>query len=862
MSAMARSRARAPAVLPRRWAGIIIALAFAAMTGSAAPAHAQAGCPSNDFDQDYDCPVGPVYVIPSWGNVPWLKPEYYETIQTGDLDGDGVDELIGRDVGGVHVFMYNATLGTWRPVLTLDGADELVLGDLSDLMGWHAPQYYKTIKLVRLASSGPMSLVARAADGLIVYRFTRGPDTSFGFPTGSWGQPIIGGPFADTSNWNQPPYYETLRYGTIDATGATAVIGWGADGLYTSKWNGSQWTDPEVSKDFGDAKGYDPAELTSLRLAQIDATTTNKLLFMNADGLAAYRFVSGAGWQPMASDANGVFTQACEVLVECAYTLQTATLDTSGIPVVLAHSTGCKSGLVGAKLNAAGTTWERTFAVGPFTECGPDSFFEEWNWRTIQAADIDGDGIAEVIGRGPRGILAYGYKAGNWSKIVVNTPALSDGVWASDQSYWGAIRTAKIDGSKSALLARGSAGIRTWLYDGSTFARPTPYGFPALDTVSYRVVNDVLKLPRGVRAAYTDGTTSSVLGGYIGDLENLCVGPPKSLNPPQYAVCNPPAAPLGPKAHATDPTAAFTFTVNQLLRELTYIVAANGHFDVVRGIQSTLFSQEGVEFPSIEANLLLAEAKNASVTSNYLTLFANVLKFLGSLVGLPSLTFTGNAIAVGLSVNPLFMNSGTAKLQQEYADIAQTISNLQQQNQVTTDASKVYVAGDYGLLATVGPLVTSGIWSRLDQNGYLSGARYTFTLWVMQQLLPTVWENFQVTGCDTPTIGSLVCTPPPNGSNMSFYSDRGVDFTGILPIQDPCVDAEGNTECSWNPLPANLQTFVFGPITPECTYAPGTARAWVYPAPGSNGCSLGAAQDIFASRNGWSFTNNVLNLVQ
>ena len=45
-------------------------------------------------------------------------------------------------------------------------------------------------------------------------------------------------------------------------------------------------------------------------------------------------------------------------------------------------------------------------------------------------------------------------------------------------------------------------------------------------------------------------------------------------------------------------------------------------------------------------------------------------------------------------------------------------------------------------------------------------------------------------------------------------------------------------------------------------YAPGTGRAWVYPAPGTNGCALGAGPDIFASRNGWSFTNDVLNLTQ
>jgi hypothetical protein len=57
-----------------------------------------------------------------------------------------------------------------------------------------------------------------------------------------------------------------------------------------------------------------------------------------------------------------------------------------------------------------------------------------------------------------------------------------------------------------------------------------------------------------------------------------------------------------------------------------------------------------------------------------------------------------------------------------------------------------------------------------------------------------------------------------------------------------------------------LQNFVFTAITPECTYAPGTGRAWVYPAPGRNGCSLGAAQDIFQGKNGWDFTTNVLNL--
>jgi len=317
--------------------------------------------------------------------MPWLRPANFKTIQTGDLDGDGIDDLIGRDGTGLHVFMYNAAFGAWKPVLTPQGGDELVLGDLSDAKGWDAPQYYETIKLARLEATAAMKLVVRAPSGLTVYQFTRGPDTASGFPTGSWTPVASGGPFSDAAEWDAAPYYQTLRYGTIDVTGAGIVVGWGSNGLATFRWNGSGWTPLTATSSFGDARSHDPGELISAQLAKIDTTSESKLLLMTSRGLTAFRFVSGAGWEPMAYDSDGVFTTSCD-LVTCAHTLQTATLDNTGVPVIMAKTSGCKGGMVGVKLNSAQNGWQRIFDSGPFDDCSPNDFGDPRNFRSITVA--------------------------------------------------------------------------------------------------------------------------------------------------------------------------------------------------------------------------------------------------------------------------------------------------------------------------------------------------------------------------------------------------------------------------------------------------------------------------------------------
>ena len=50
---------------------------------------------------------------------PWLThPEYYSTIQTGDVDGDGRDDVIARGPFGIRTWFYNRRgTGGWERYL-------------------------------------------------------------------------------------------------------------------------------------------------------------------------------------------------------------------------------------------------------------------------------------------------------------------------------------------------------------------------------------------------------------------------------------------------------------------------------------------------------------------------------------------------------------------------------------------------------------------------------------------------------------------------------------------------------------------------------------------------------------------------
>src|SRR5262249_24092303 len=123
-------------------------------------------------------PDGPV-----WSDQPingagggWDQPQYYETIQCADIDGDGQAELLARDASGIEVWKFvpgqNYPDGTWIP-----RARGPAWGDTE---GWNLPQYYETIQCAdidRNAEGTLYELLGQGPSGMEMWAFDWRPDS-------------------------------------------------------------------------------------------------------------------------------------------------------------------------------------------------------------------------------------------------------------------------------------------------------------------------------------------------------------------------------------------------------------------------------------------------------------------------------------------------------------------------------------------------------------------------------------------------------------------------------------------------------------------------------------------------------------
>ncbi len=86
--------------------------------------------------------------LPSEDTLGWKQPEYYSTIQTADLDGNGPVEVIARFPDGMRAYGYTPPPGR---SISIDGGTWKTLttgGPYPDAWKWTDPQFYLTIRSV------------------------------------------------------------------------------------------------------------------------------------------------------------------------------------------------------------------------------------------------------------------------------------------------------------------------------------------------------------------------------------------------------------------------------------------------------------------------------------------------------------------------------------------------------------------------------------------------------------------------------------------------------------------------------------------------------------------------------------------
>jgi len=324
-------------------------------------------------------------------------PQYPIIVHRGatDINGDGKSDECARGAAGVVCEISDH-----------GGATTEVKGPAwSDASGWNKPEYYWTIQLADVDGDGKGDLCARDAQG-IVCEISNGD---------GFGAEIRGPKWADSTGWNAVQYYSTIQFADVDGDGKMDACARAAAGITCELSTGTSFTTTITGPAWSDAAGWNkPQYYGTIQFVDVDG-----------DGKAD---VCGRG-------ASGV---VCEL--------------------------------------SDGKSFSKGEVKGP-------AWSDAENWAspeyesTIRFGDVDGDGRLDVCGRAAAGVVCFLFDGASFSKQIQG-PAWSDAKGWNQSQYFTTIQFADINGDgKADLCARSAAGIVCELSNGSGF--PTEVTGPA-----------------------------------------------------------------------------------------------------------------------------------------------------------------------------------------------------------------------------------------------------------------------------------------------------------------------------------------------------------------------------------------------
>lgn len=219
----------------------------------------------------------------------WKHMRFYSTMRLADIDGDGKDDLCARAAKG---------LLCWKS--TGDSFGSAIDGPAwSDDKGYGAARHYGTLRMGDINGDGKADACIRGPEGIECFL-----SDGNGFPT------RVGGPsWADSVGWGGRQYWSTIRLADVNGDGRDDICARAAAGLRCHFSNGTSFGDTVVVADLSDSSGWnDPSNYLTLRTGDIDGDGAQDLCIRANAQVWCYRWdgsafasVSGPAW----SDGDG-----------------------------------------------------------------------------------------------------------------------------------------------------------------------------------------------------------------------------------------------------------------------------------------------------------------------------------------------------------------------------------------------------------------------------------------------------------------------------------------------------------------------------------------------------------------------------
>ena len=752
----------------------------------------------------------PGFALPNWPDGIWSTPDKYSTIQTGDINGDGVDELIGRGPLGIEAYEFDTDKGQWMPLYA--GGDPA----LADGGIWEQPQYYETIQLGDVNGDGADELLAREVDGLHVWHYDPGSATWSELPTLT--------DLSDANDWGtSPSLYETIQTGNLVGGAQEEVFGRTTSGVVVWQLTGSQWerlvgfTDPEQPFDFADQPEY----YTTIHSADIVDGGHEELWGRAPDGVRFYQLTQQGGqdmWSFLSdatlthfSDANGWGNAS-------AYTtLTTGKITADGTTFVVGRDSG------GTYAEALQLPWEgKPFLSDAFDDAS--GFGQAQYYSTFQTADLDGDGVEEVLARNKDGIWAV--DIGDVKKVQL-TPVkgdanghftFSDTDGWSDARYDETIQTAHIGSTQGrVLIARGATGVQTARLDltAGSWASLSAQ-FPSFEDdpgtqAAYAAINEALaannKQWTDLRQEYATASLANLMAWEhaINDMNT-------PLDVPQQA---------------------WDEVKGQLLKEI------NGMESVATWFEESVHDQITDCFVLDQSNAssvfaqsaMTLDAGSADASATLILGLGVIFSEIAEAIGPENeeagaiLYLLGNALSSGLG--PGGVDSASAAITAQVATLEGDMGALFQAALNGNQLAEGTVFGDYGLQLAAEELLTNGMWTADLPAKAQAASQQAFTVWAWQQISPVIW-----------------------GAYHDDFSDTSDDY---CPSRNSCYYVAGSASRHFDPklgetyytpgadLKSAVKTQLFSAVSDDCQ------TTW-----NAASCNLAVAKpDLFGNLNGW-----------
>ncbi|MEZ4335514.1 MAG: VCBS repeat domain-containing M23 family metallopeptidase [Sandaracinaceae bacterium] len=214
----------------------------------------------------------------------WDQPRRYTTLRLADVDGDGREDLCGRDAEGFDCWLSDGETFATR----VEGPR------WSDATGWGAAKHYGTIRMADLDGDGRADVCARRVAGIRCHL-----STGDGF-----GPAVDGDALSDDAGFGDRSHWSTMRLADVNADGRADLCARDAAGLFCMLGDGTGAFAErlEVAALADDTGWADESNYATLRVGDLDGDGADDLCLRANAGMRCYTF-DGAGFQRVAGPA-------------------------------------------------------------------------------------------------------------------------------------------------------------------------------------------------------------------------------------------------------------------------------------------------------------------------------------------------------------------------------------------------------------------------------------------------------------------------------------------------------------------------------------------------------------------------------